>query len=160
MAGNNAQPCLPTVIVLAADQSYRFQQSGSTVHKLDALLGGMAVLERVLRTVAASGLNCHIMRPDALIAFVSVDPQWAKRNGVRFAPCSLIPGALVPRTFSIVFGGSAIAMAVSTLVETYLGAIIGWLGIFLMAGGRGLGIIALSWLLIALPSMTPSGQPV
>ncbi len=63
MAGKNAQARLPTVIVLAAGQGSRFRQSGGTVHKLDALLGGMTVLERVLRTVAASGLNCHIVRP-------------------------------------------------------------------------------------------------
>ncbi|MFT0546398.1 hypothetical protein ACMHYO_08650 [Allopusillimonas ginsengisoli] len=36
------------VIVLAAGQSRRFCQSRGTMHKLDALLGGMTVLERVL----------------------------------------------------------------------------------------------------------------
>src|SRR5690606_25055147 len=48
----------------AAGQGRRFRQSGGTMHKLDALLGGMPVLERVLRTVAASGLDCHVVRPE------------------------------------------------------------------------------------------------
>ncbi len=55
---------MPTVIVLAAGQGRRFRQSGGGTHKLDALLGGMPVLEHVLRAVAASGLPCHVVRPE------------------------------------------------------------------------------------------------
>ncbi|MNZ97977.1 2-phospho-L-lactate guanylyltransferase [compost metagenome] len=54
----------PIVIVLAAGQGSRFRQSGGTTHKLDALLGGMTLLERVQRTVAAAGLDCHVVRPE------------------------------------------------------------------------------------------------
>ncbi|MBP6018060.1 MAG: nucleotidyltransferase family protein [Burkholderiaceae bacterium] len=64
MSGKNADAQLPVVIVLAAGQGRRFRQSGGTVHKLDALLGGKTLLERVLRTVATSGLECHIVRPE------------------------------------------------------------------------------------------------
>lgn len=53
----------PTVIVLAAGRGQRFRQSGGVTHKLDALLEGVPVLERVLRTVAASGLPWHVVRP-------------------------------------------------------------------------------------------------
>jgi molybdenum cofactor cytidylyltransferase len=55
---------LPTVIVLAAGQGRRFTTSGGTTHKLDALLGGMPVLQHVLNTVAASELPCHVVRPE------------------------------------------------------------------------------------------------
>ncbi|MFT4099547.1 MAG: nucleotidyltransferase family protein [Burkholderiaceae bacterium] len=54
---------LPTVIVLAAGRGRRFARSGGATHKLDALLGGVPVLEHVLRSVAASGLPCHVVRP-------------------------------------------------------------------------------------------------
>ncbi len=54
----------PIVIVLAAGLGSRFRQSGGTTHKLDALLGGLPLLERVLRTVAAAGLDCHVVRPE------------------------------------------------------------------------------------------------
>ena len=53
----------PTVIVLAAGQGLRFRQSGGTTHKLDAPLAGLPVLQHVLRTVAASGLPFHVVRP-------------------------------------------------------------------------------------------------
>lgn len=53
----------PTVIVLAAGCGQRFACSGGATHKLDALLGGMSVLEHVLRSVTASGLPYHVVRP-------------------------------------------------------------------------------------------------
>ena len=55
----------PTVIVLAAGRGQRFRQSGGAVHKLDATLAGRPVLQRVLDAVAASGLPCHVVRPDS-----------------------------------------------------------------------------------------------
>lgn len=61
--GKDARIQPPTVIVLAAGCGTRFVHSGGTTHKLDALLGGMPVLEHVLRNVAASGLPCHVVRP-------------------------------------------------------------------------------------------------
>lgn len=66
MTGDGAargEPARPTVIVLAAGHGRRFVCSGGAAHKLDALLGGVPVLEHVLRSVAASGLPCHVVRP-------------------------------------------------------------------------------------------------
>lgn len=54
----------PIVIVLAAGRGERFARSGGATHKLDALLGGVPVLQRVLHTVAASGLPFHVVRPE------------------------------------------------------------------------------------------------
>jgi molybdenum cofactor cytidylyltransferase len=53
----------PVVVILAAGRGERFLSSGGATHKLDALLGGVAVLERVLRAVRASGLPWHVVRP-------------------------------------------------------------------------------------------------
>lgn len=66
-----AQPEQPTVIVLAAGQGTRFRQSGGVMHKLDAPLGGVPVLQRVLNAVAASGLPCHVVRPASGVTAVS-----------------------------------------------------------------------------------------
>lgn len=71
----------PIVIVLAAGQGSRFRQSGAGMHKLDALLGGMPVLEHVLRAVAASGLPCHVVRPEAGAAGLGMGDSIAR--GVR-----------------------------------------------------------------------------
>lgn len=58
-----SQALKPTVIVLAAGQGRRFRESGGAVHKLEAGLGGVPVLQRVLDAVVASGLPFHIVRP-------------------------------------------------------------------------------------------------
>lgn len=51
------------MIVLAAGQGQRFRQAGGSTHKLDAPLAGMAVLQHVLQTVAASGLPFYVVQP-------------------------------------------------------------------------------------------------
>lgn len=56
--------CTPTVIVLAAGRGRRFVQSGGKEHKLDASLGGVPVLQRVIRTVEASGLPFEIVQSE------------------------------------------------------------------------------------------------
>jgi molybdenum cofactor cytidylyltransferase len=51
---------LPVVLVLASGRGERFLASGGTVHKLQADLGGMPVLQRTLDAVRASGLRWHL----------------------------------------------------------------------------------------------------
>ncbi|WP_455922909.1 nucleotidyltransferase family protein [Pseudomonas putida] len=52
-----------TVIILAAGRGERYRGSGGNTHKLDALLGGIPVLQRVLAAVAETGLEAHVVRP-------------------------------------------------------------------------------------------------
>ena len=52
----------PTLIVLAAGSSSRFRAMGGNTHKLEAPLGGMTVLERVLQAVRETGLPWHLVR--------------------------------------------------------------------------------------------------
>jgi molybdenum cofactor cytidylyltransferase len=51
---------LPTVLVLASGRGERFKASGGQVHKLQALLGGVPVLQHTLAAVRASGLPWHL----------------------------------------------------------------------------------------------------
>src|SRR6478736_4445626 len=51
----------PVVIVLAAGKGARFRASGGQVHKLEAKLAGIPVLEHVIRAVDASGLKRHVV---------------------------------------------------------------------------------------------------
>ena len=52
------------VIVLAAGKGERFKAAGGTQHKLDALLQGLSVRERVIEAVQASGLPWHMVLPE------------------------------------------------------------------------------------------------
>ena len=51
---------LPVLLVLASGRGERFTASGGGTHKLQADLGGKAVLERTLDAVRASGLRWHL----------------------------------------------------------------------------------------------------
>lgn len=55
-------PNKPVVIILAAGKGERFLASGGKTHKLAAPLLGVTVLEHVIRTVEASGLEAHIVK--------------------------------------------------------------------------------------------------
>ncbi len=50
----------PVVLVLASGRGERFRASGGQVHKLQALLAGVPVLQRTLAVVRASGLAWHL----------------------------------------------------------------------------------------------------
>ncbi|MGY4494981.1 nucleotidyltransferase family protein [Pseudomonas sp. TE3610] len=52
-----------TIIILAAGRGERYRASGGSTHKLDALLGGIPVLQRVLAAVAETGLDAYVVRP-------------------------------------------------------------------------------------------------
>ncbi|NIY46347.1 nucleotidyltransferase family protein [Cedecea colo] len=54
----------PTVIILAAGKGERFLASGTSTHKLNALLNGKPVLWHVLQAVQASGLQWHLVKPE------------------------------------------------------------------------------------------------
>ncbi|WP_225781665.1 NTP transferase domain-containing protein [Xenophilus sp. Marseille-Q4582] len=50
----------PVVLILASGRGERFRASGGGVHKLQAPLGGVPVLQRTLDAVRASGLPWHL----------------------------------------------------------------------------------------------------
>lgn len=67
----------------------------------------------------------------------------------------LVPEALVPRALSIIFSGVSAATILAAPVGSYLGDILGWRSIFLMAAA--LGVMTLIAQVATLPSMAPSG---
>ncbi len=56
------QAPLPTLLILAAGSGTRFRASGGSTHKLDALLGGVPVLNHAIRNAEQSGLAWHVVR--------------------------------------------------------------------------------------------------
>ena len=55
---------VPCVIVLAAGRGERFAATGGQVHKLQALLAGIRVIDHVLFAVIGSGLAYHVVSAD------------------------------------------------------------------------------------------------
>lgn len=67
----------------------------------------------------------------------------------------LVPEAMVPRALSIMFSGVSLATIAAAPLGSYLGGLIGWRHVFLLA--VVLGLLALIWQLFTLPRMAPSG---
>ncbi|MGH8148050.1 MAG: MFS transporter [Rhodanobacteraceae bacterium] len=68
----------------------------------------------------------------------------------------LMPGPQVARALGIVMSGLGAATIVAAPIGSYLGAVIGWRGVFLLAAA--LGLLALIAQLLTLPRMNPRGQ--
>ena len=72
---------LPIVLVLASGKGERFLASGGKVHKLQALLKGVPLLERTLNSVRSSGLPWYVADAgypgmgDTIAAAVSANRQ-------------------------------------------------------------------------------------
>ena len=63
----------------------------------------------------------------------------------------LVPKASVPKALSIIFGALSIATVVAAPMGSFLGGLIGWRNVFLIAAA--VGVIALLWQAVALPDM-------
>jgi predicted MFS family arabinose efflux permease len=63
----------------------------------------------------------------------------------------LVPKELVPKALSIIFGALSIATVVAAPMGSFLGGLIGWRNVFLIAAA--VGVIALLWQAATLPDM-------
>jgi len=66
----------------------------------------------------------------------------------------LVPEAMIPRALSIVFSGVSIATIVAAPMGSYFGQLLGWRNVFVAASF--IGLLALSWQMVALPRMPPN----
>ncbi|CAO3436875.1 MFS transporter [Azospirillum doebereinerae] len=68
----------------------------------------------------------------------------------------LVPPALVPRALSIIFSGVSAATVFAAPLGSYLGDLVGWRAVFLLAAV--LAVVALAVQFATLPRMAPSGH--
>ncbi|MDT9632328.1 MFS transporter [Pseudomonas sp. JV449] len=68
----------------------------------------------------------------------------------------LVPEGQVPRALAIVNGGNALATVIAAPLGSFLGGLIGWRGAFFCV--VPVAVVAVLWLLLSLPSITPRSQ--
>jgi predicted MFS family arabinose efflux permease len=114
------------------------------------LLGLLQVVSSLLVAVAP---NLAILLLGRMLLGIAFGGSWSFCAAVAMR---LVPETLVPRALSLIFGGGAITTVAAVPIGSYLGSIVGWRSMFLIAAA--LAVLALVWLAVALPSLPARGR--
>lgn len=109
----------------------------------------LLILSNILVAVAATYPVLLIGRG---ILGICVGGFWSMASAVTL---QLVPARDVPKALSIVYAGVSVATIISLPLASWLGHLLGWRAVFLLAAG--LGGAALLWQWQALPAL-PAGQ--
>jgi predicted MFS family arabinose efflux permease len=117
------------------------------------VLLAFSVLQIASNLLVAFAPNLFFLLAGRVLLGVAIGGFWTMSAATAMR---LVPDALIPRALSVMFSGVSAATIVAAPVGSYLGGVIGWRNVFLIAGA--LGVIALLWQLATLPRMAPSGH--
>jgi DHA1 family purine ribonucleoside efflux pump-like MFS transporter len=98
----------------------------------------------------ASGFKVVLL--GRVVLGISLGGFWSMATAITIR---LVPDSDVPKALSLIFGGSSFASVLSAPLGSYLGNIIGWRNVFLIAAA--VGVLAFIWQWVALPSLKPGG---
>lgn len=105
-------------------------------------------LMTVSSLLVALGPGIGVVLVGRALLGVAVGGLWAMAASLAMR---LVPAADVPKALSIIFGGVSIALVIAAPLGSFLGAVIGWRGVFVLAAGFSL--VSLVWLAISIPSL-------
>ncbi len=117
------------------------------------VLLSFSILLIVSNLLVAVAPNLPVLLLGRLLLGVAIGGFWTMAAATAMR---LVPEALVPRALSIIFGAVSLATVIAAPLGIFVGAILGWRGVFLIPAA--LGLFALVWQFGTLPSLTPSGQ--
>ncbi|OSQ35742.1 MFS transporter [Thalassospira mesophila] len=117
------------------------------------VLLGFSVLLIISNILVAIAPNLEFLIMARVLLGIALGGFWTMAAAVVMR---LVPEHLIPRALSILFSGVSVATVFAAPLGSFLGDIIGWRNIFLLAGG--LGVIALMVQFATLPKLAPSGH--
>jgi predicted MFS family arabinose efflux permease len=116
------------------------------------VLLGFSVLLVGSNLVVALAPGLPLLLLGRVLLGIALGGFWAMSAAIAMR---LVPEALVPRALSMIFSGVSAATILAAPVGSYLGDIVGWRSVFLLAAG--LGSVALVAQVATLPRMAPNG---
>ncbi|PYE87831.1 MFS transporter [Phyllobacterium leguminum] len=116
------------------------------------LLMGFSVMLIVSNLLVAYAPSLPFLIAGRVLLGIALGGFWTMAAAITMR---LVPDALIPRALSILFSGVSAATVLAAPVGSYLGDILGWRGVFLIAAG--LGLVTLVVQFAALPSLAPTG---
>jgi len=120
-------------------------------HRRTILVTLTLVMLASLGLIAAAPNFTVLMAARALLG-ITVGGFWALATATIMR---LVPEESVPKALGVLYTGNAVATAFATPLGSYLGAIIGWRGVFWAL--TPLVFINVIWLWLSLPSIPPEG---
>ncbi|MCB0051816.1 MAG: MFS transporter, partial [Caldilinea sp.] len=117
------------------------------------LLLALASIQIVSNLLVAVAPNLALLLLGRMLLGIALGGTWSFCAAVAMR---LAPAPLVPRALSIIFGAGTIASVAAIPIGSSLDSIVGWRAVFL--GVVTLGLVALAWQFVALPSMPPQGR--
>lgn len=111
----------------------------------------LLILSSLLQALSTS---FTLMLVGRVLLGIALGGFWAMAPAITMR---LVPQKDVAKALSIVFGGVSVALVISAPAGSFLGAIIGWRGVFYVAAG--LGALCLLWQALVLPKL-PSSEPL
>ncbi len=117
------------------------------------LLLVLTALPTLASLVVALAPTFALVMAARVLVGISLGGFWALSAALALR---LAKGPDVPRALSIIFGGSSLAGVAVAPLASFMGGVIGWRGVFLIA--TGLGVVALAAQALTLPAMPPRGS--
>lgn len=112
------------------------------------VLLGFSLLQVVSNLLVAFAADLSMILIGRMLLGVAIGGFWTLSTATAMR---LVPASQVPKALSIVFSGVSLATIIATPLGSFLGEVIGWRNIFLLAGL--LGALALLWQFFSLPAM-------
>lgn len=111
-----------------------------------------SVLMLISNLLVAVSPNLLMLLLARLLVGLAIGGFWAFNASLALR---LVPATSVPKALSMIFGGVALS-SLAAPIAVYLETIVGWRGVFLCVAA--LGVIALIWLFLTLPSLPAQGR--
>lgn len=114
------------------------------------LLMGFSVLLVVSNLLVAFAPGLPLLLLGRMLLGIALGSFWALSTAVTMR---LVPPALVPKALAVLMSGVSAATVFAAPLGSYLGDVVGWRGVFLLASLLGLMALAMQWR--SLPAMRP-----
>jgi len=116
------------------------------------VLLSLSALLSLSSLIVAFAPNFALMLLGRVVLGIATGGFWAMATATTIR---LVRESDIPKALSIIFGGSSFSSVLAAPLGSYLGEIIGWRKVFLFAAA--VGLLALVWQFVALPSLKPRG---
>jgi predicted MFS family arabinose efflux permease len=118
------------------------------------VIWSLTLLLVISNVIAATATSLTMLLIARLLLGASLGAFWSMAGAMALR---LVPARLVPRALSIVFTGVSVATVSAAPVGAYLGGILGWRAVFVLAAG--IGLVTLIAQMLTMPKLPPRASP-